>query len=183
MTSLCLITATQLDDLSREAAESPRRRRNLNVHPQLDDPIQRLFNAIEPGTYVRPHRHARDSGWELMMAARGAFAVLTFGEDGRVAERIELDGAGGAAAVEIPSWTWHVVVVLEPGTIMFEVKPGPYSPMTDRDFAAWAPLEGDAAAVGFVRWYEHARPGDHPPSYSRSEAADVPAADVQRRTA
>lgn len=152
--------AATLDALSAEAARAPRLRKNLNVHPVLEDPIQRLFNAMEPGTYTRPHRHARDCGWELMLVARGAFAVLFFDAEGRVLSRVELRASDGDGAVEVPAHAWHCAVSLKPGTIMFEIKPGPYSALEDKDFAAWAPPEGDARAPAWVRWFETAQRGD-----------------------
>lgn len=157
------ITETRLRQLSDEAATWPRRRLNLNLHPRLDDSIQRLYNAMEPGTYVRPHRHARDQGWELMLRIRGAFAILLFDDLGTVVERVELNAGAGAAAVEIPAYAWHALVVLEPGTLMFEVKPGPYSVVDDKDFAAWAPAEDAATTGDFVAWYAQAQPGAVPP--------------------
>ena len=57
------LTADILIALRAEAAASPRRRKNFNLHASPDDPIQRLCNAFEPGTYVRPHRHA--AGWRM----------------------------------------------------------------------------------------------------------------------
>ncbi len=159
---LKLYDAATLNALSTVAARSPRRRKNLNLHPVLEDPVQRLFNALEPGTYVHPHRHARDCGWELMVAVRGAFAVLRFDGGGRVLARAELR-AGGDCAVEIPAHVWHGVVCLVPGTIMFEVKPGPYSAIEDKDFATWAPSEGDPRAPDWVCWFETAQPGDRAP--------------------
>ena len=46
-------------------------------------------------------------------------------------------------AVEIPSSVWHTIISLESGTIAYEVKDGPYSPANDKNFANWAPKEGD----------------------------------------
>lgn len=170
MHRLNVISTQRLDELSDSAATTPRRRRNLNVHPVLEDPIQRLFNAMAPGTYVRPHRHARDGCWELMMAVRGAFAILTFDDDDTVLERVDVgSGHGHAAAAEIPPYTWHAVVVMAPGTVMFEVKPGPYCPISDKDFATWAPQEGEPDAARFVAWYLHAQPGDRMPLSARGE--------------
>jgi cupin fold WbuC family metalloprotein len=163
MPDLKLISDKQLYRLSAEAAASPRLRKNLNLHTAPEDPIQRLFNAMDPGTYVRPHRHARPEGWELMLAVRGAFSILVFDDRGKVLDRVDLCAVGGVTAIEIPAYTWHAVVVLAPETVMFEVKPGPYSPVEDKDFAAWAPLEGEAMADRFVTWYETAQPGDRPP--------------------
>lgn len=154
--------AATLNQLSLEAAHSVRLRKNLNVHPVLTDPIQRLFNAMEPGTYTRPHRHARDSGWELMLVLRGEFAVLFFDADGLVLNRIALSAPRGDGAVDIPAYTWHCVVSLAPGTLMFEVKPGPYSPVDDKDFAPWAPAEGASDTSAWVKWFEAAQPGERP---------------------
>ncbi|MEW6037931.1 MAG: WbuC family cupin fold metalloprotein [Pseudomonadota bacterium] len=160
LVDLKLVTAAMLSGLSEEAARSARLRKNLNVHPVLEDPVQRLFNALEPGTYARPHRHSRPDGWELMVVVRGAFSVLRFDDHGRVAERVDLRAKGGDCAVEIPAGAWHAVVSREAGTVMFEVKPGPYSPVADKDFAAWAPEEGSADAAALLRRLESAQPGD-----------------------
>ncbi len=140
-TTPSIITHEALETLSGKARAIARLRANLNVHPQLEDPIQRLFNAMEPGTYVRPHRHARESGWELMMCIKGAFSILLFDDSGTVLNRVDLAGDAGNLAVEIPAFAWHVVVSHRPGTVMFEVKPGPYTVVDDKDFAAWAPPE------------------------------------------
>lgn len=157
--TLRVIDNAELIRLGVAAARAPRRRKNLNIHPALDDPVQRLFNAMEPGTYVRPHRHARAEGWELMLVVRGAFSVLAFDESGTVTARADLQAGMGDAAVEIPAFVWHAAVAMAPGTIMFEVKPGPYRALEDKDFAEWAPQEGERAAAGMVAWYESAQPG------------------------
>lgn len=161
-----VIGTAEIQSLTAAAAESPRRRKNLNIHPLLDDPVQRLFNAMEPDTYVRPHRHARPEGWEFMVAIRGAFSVLAFDERGRVVARADIEAGTGVAAVEIPAYVWHAVVARAPGTVMFEVKPGPYHAVDDKDFACWAPPEGVAAASAFVAWYQRVQLGELPPHWS-----------------
>jgi cupin fold WbuC family metalloprotein len=158
-----LLTQDRLRALSSEAAATPRRRKNLNLHAELADPIQRLCNAFEPGTYVRPHRHAQGGCWELLVALSGTAVVLSFEEDGTVRERVELAAAGPTRGLELPAGAWHTLAALEPGTVLFEVKPGPYAPLADKDFAAWAPVEGDPRCAAFERWYCAARPGDRPP--------------------
>lgn len=149
--------ATQLSALATEAAAAPRRRKNLNLHPRLDDPVQRLFNALQPGTYACPHRHARDPGWELMLLLRGAFSLVSFEDDGQVRERVDLDAPG---AIEVPARTWHTVVCRAPDTLLFEVKPGPYDPATDKEFAPFAPREGDSTVPVFLHWLLRAQPGE-----------------------
>ena len=51
------VDSDTIADLVKRARQTPRGRLNLNLHPRLEDPIQRLLNAGSPGTYVRPHRH------------------------------------------------------------------------------------------------------------------------------
>ena len=58
------ITDETLTSLTQQAKQSPRLRMNYNFHSELEDPVQRLCNAMEPGTYVRPHRHAQR--WEFL---------------------------------------------------------------------------------------------------------------------
>ena len=61
------IDAALLNSLSAKAKESPRKRAHFNLHPELNDPVQRLCIAMEPNTYVRPHRHSDPESWELLM--------------------------------------------------------------------------------------------------------------------
>jgi cupin fold WbuC family metalloprotein len=154
------ITADDLRRLSAEAAASPRRRKNLNVHAELSDPVQRLCNAFEPGTYVRPHRHAAAGVWELLVVLSGSAAVLVFDDAGAVTERAELDAAGPVRCLEIPAGAWHTMASLQPGTVLFEVKRGPYAAPPPQDFAAWAPAEGDARCAAMEVWFRGARPGE-----------------------
>lgn len=149
------ITPTSLADLAAQAAAAPRRRKNLNLHDHLDDPIQRLLNALEPGTYIRPHRHP-DGVWELFTLLSGACSILVFDAQGMVTERIDL-AQDGTLVAEIPAGSWHSVVARQPGTVVIEVKPGPYVPGS---FAPWAPDEGSDGATTCLGWLQRARVGD-----------------------
>ena len=153
-----------LDDLTLKAQQSPRGRANHNVHVAYDEVVQRLFIAIEPGSYVCPHRHPEQEKWEFFMAARGHMALLVFDDSGVLERRVELLPSEGSIGFEVPPGTWHTVVALEPGSIFAEVKRGPYTPLSDKDFAAWAPREGDPACQRFNEWFCSAAPGDRAPS-------------------
>jgi cupin fold WbuC family metalloprotein len=158
------VTAATLDQLSSDAAAASRRRLNHNLHQSLEDPVQRLFNAFEPGTYARPHRHTAPPRWEVFVALRGRVRVLLFDDRGRLTERAELTASGPAVAVEIEAGAWHTLVSLAAGSLLFELKPGPYRPISDRDLAPWAPAEGDPGAPELVRWFAVANVGDMPPA-------------------
>lgn len=160
------ITNQVLDSLSAEAAASPRKRKNLNLHERPDDPVQRLFNALEPGTYVRPHRHGEPSTWEVMYFVRGSAIFLVFDTIGVVLERLVLSSRGPVYGIQMQPDTWHTVAALEPGTVFFEVKRGPYIPPRGAHTASWAPAEGTADAARFEAWYRSARVGDRVPVLS-----------------
>lgn len=149
--------------LSERAKNTPRRRAHHNLHPSLTDPIQRLCVAIEPESYVRPHRHGEPATMELFLLLRGAARVLCFDEEGRVNEIVTLAAQGPRVAVEIPESTWHTVVALTSGTIFFEIKRGPYVPPTVENLAAWAPAEGEPGSAPWLAWARTTRVGEEAP--------------------
>ena len=150
------LTDSILDALSLQAQQSPRRRANHNLHEELSDPIQRLAIAMEPETYVRPHRHPHT--WEMLFPLRGRFVVLQFDKTGTVIERTVL--GDDCKLLENAAGTWHSVLSLDKGGIIFEVKHGPYAALAESDFAPWSqPAEGEEAAKMNV-WYGQAGIGD-----------------------
>jgi len=157
------ITKQVLDGLSAEAVQSPRKRAHHNLHAMLTDPVQRLCVAIEPGTYVRPHRHADPLTWEVFLMLRGSAVFLSFDDSGRVTEQLVLAVGGPVHAVEIPAGAWHTIASLEAGSVFFEMKLGPYKAPLATNSAAWAPAEGDTECVRFEAWYRTAQVGDKPP--------------------
>lgn len=147
----------------RIAAEaSPRRRAHLELHAQgADDPLQRFLIGMLAGSYVRAHRHVQAHKLELTVGLLGACDLLFFDERGLVRERHPLRADDrGASLVQIPPNTWHSLTVPEGYAVLLEVKQGPYDPASDKDFAAWAPLEGEPAAVRCAEWLRTARPGE-----------------------
>lgn len=152
-----------LAGLCKRSTQDPRGRLNLNLHPTLSDPIQRFFNAIQPGSYVRPHRHSQPGRWEVFVGLSGRAAVLELAADGQLLERTEIGPTAATTAVEIPAGVWHTVCALEPDTVLFELKPGPYVPLDDKDFAPWAPAENAAPSGHLVAWLEVAGVGARPP--------------------
>jgi cupin fold WbuC family metalloprotein len=145
------IGAALLDVVSRAAAESPRGRRNHNFHAADADACHRLLNAIEPGSYVPPHRHLDPAKDETMIVLRGALGVVLFDASGAVTAHARLTPGGDPLAVNIPHGAFHAVLGLVPGTVFFEAKAGPYRPLAAAERAPWAPLEGAGGAAAYYR--------------------------------
>lgn len=145
-----LVNEDLLTSLSREARINPRRRQNYNLH-QPEDRVQRFLNAVEPASYVRPHRHLNPPKSETFIVLRGSFLILLFNDRGDVLESIKLDAEGVNRVIDVLPGTWHGLISLKPGSIYFEVKDGPYVPLTDKDFAPWAPPEGSGESDAYLQ--------------------------------
>lgn len=157
-----------ISSLCGHATTSPRRRSAFNLHESVTDPVQRFLNVMQPGTYVRPHRHDDPTKWELTVVLSGRVAILLLDAQGTVLERIELDGSGPERGVELPAGAWHTCAALSADSVLLEIKRGPYNAQTDKDFARWAPAEGEAECAAFERRFRTAQPGDCLAAHARS---------------
>jgi len=146
-----LIDQALLDGVSLEAKTSTRRRKNRNFHESEADAAHRLLNAIEPGSYIMPHRHLDPSKDETMLVLRGRLGVLFFDADGQVTQTAVLAPDATACGVNIPHGVYHTVFACAPGTVFFEAKAGPYVPLGAAERAPWAPAEGAPEAEAYAR--------------------------------
>lgn len=156
--SISVFSATYLNELVSKAEASPRRRQHKNLHTDYADPCQRLFNAIEPDSYLRPHSHGLAQGSETMIAVRGLMALVVFDNQGNVVE-MQKFGAGVhasehdvAVGTETLPGTWHSILSLEPGSILLELKAGPFDPAAPKFPAPWAPAEGSDEGQCYLSW-------------------------------
>ena len=119
------ITQAILDGLTEQAKASPRLRMNLDLRNSPEDGSQRMLNAIEPGSPLPIHRHRKSS--ETVVCLRGRL-VEEFYDDLEMicTESIELSPNGPVVALNIPIGQWHTARALESGTVILEMKDGPY---------------------------------------------------------
>jgi cupin fold WbuC family metalloprotein len=141
---LRLIDRTLMDAAGLQARDAARRRALLRYH-ELPEVVQRMINAIEPESYICPHRHLRPPHVEVFLALRGRGVLVRFDDAGAVVESVVLAAGGPVHGAEIPPGAWHTILALDPGTVFYEVKEGPYDPAADKEFAPWAPPEADLA--------------------------------------
>lgn len=144
-----LIDAAMINAVSDQARSNPRLRQNHNLHPGNEFPAHRLLNALEPGTYIVPHRHLDPQKDESMIALRGRIGLVIFAGDGGILQIAVLTPGGDCCGVDIPHGTWHTILALEPRTVVFEAKAGPYRALTPAEYAPWAPAEGQAEAAAY----------------------------------
>ena len=119
-----IIDQQLLDGVIEQAKQSPRLRKNYNFHESLEDKCHRFLNALEVGTVVPIHHHVtKDESFVLL---QGKVRVSTYNDQGEVLESVVLCREDGRYGVDIPKNTWHGVECLESGSVIFEVKEGPF---------------------------------------------------------
>ena len=87
---------------------------------------------------------------EAFILMSGCLGIVLFSADGSVEETVTLSHASGNLAADIPHGIYHTALSLQPGTVFYEAKAGPYLPLTAEETAPWAPVENDPAAVSYL---------------------------------
>ena len=150
------IDTVLLDSLTEQAKASPRLRMNLDLRTSDADTSQRMLNAIEPGSVVPIHRHQKTSETVVVLRGRvveefyAAPDVENAASDVQEADleshdasaissgpictaSYEVSPAGPICALNIPAGTWHTLRSLESGTVILEMKDGPFVPTSEED--------------------------------------------------
>ena len=138
-------------ELADKAAANPRGRQHHNFH-EMDEPCHRMAVGLQPDTYIQPHRHVSAGKAECVIVLKGSLGLLIFSEQGEVIDKRVLQAGGECVGVDMAEGTYHGLVVLEPDSIMFECKAGPYVPVGAGEAAPWAPREGEAGVADYHAW-------------------------------
>ncbi len=135
------ISHKELDAISRQAKDSTRLRKNYNFHLSDEEPCNRLLNAMEPGSYIQPHRHNDPNKDETLIVLRGRMGLFIFDDNGAIKNKAILGPQGAIMMANIPMGIYHTLVSLEKDSVFFEAKGGPYRPLSKEEKAPWAPEE------------------------------------------
>lgn len=138
-----------------EASRTSPRRRMMVPLQRRPEGVQRMLNFLQPGSYIRPHRHPGPEQVECIAVLQGRIGVLEFSAEGVVRGQWLLEGGRAEASlVDIDAGVWHGLAVLAPDTVILEVKRGPYDAASDKQFPAWAPEEGAPESAPLLREWE-----------------------------
>ena len=144
-----VLSESLMADTVEASRKSPRKRMILPLHKSHGDSLHRMMNIMQPGTYIRPHRHSNPPKAESIVVLRGGLWFVVFSDEGQLEKAWKLAPGLGDFGVDIEPGVFHSFLVTEPDTVIFEVKPGPYERASDKDFAAWAPAEGESGVAKF----------------------------------
>ena len=84
--------------------------------------------------YVQEYHHSPNKHTRLLSQSGKAERYDEL--ERRCTEAIELSPGGPVVALNIPIGQWHTVRALESGTVIMEVKDGPYEPTGEEDILA-----------------------------------------------
>ena len=157
-----LITADLIDRCVIASRQSSRLRIIQPLHKTSDAQLHRMLNAMQPGSYIQPHRHLFPPKAESVIVLRGAIYVFIFASDGNIDAVHTIKAGSINLGIDSEPGVFHTFAAIEEDTVLFEVKPGPYNQADDKDFAPWAPAEGaDGAKEYLDHLYEIGKSNSH----------------------
>ncbi|CAM2952861.1 WbuC family cupin fold metalloprotein [Vibrio mytili] len=110
------------------AASSPRQRAHLNLHASYDEKVQRLFIALQKGSFVEPHYHELPNQWEMFIVIHGVIRVCQYQANGHLASEVFVGDSQSSKVVEFQPGDIHSVECISETALMLEVKEGPFNP-------------------------------------------------------
>jgi cupin fold WbuC family metalloprotein len=145
---IATIGSADIELLRNAVSRTPKRRARINAHPGHDDALHEMIIAIEPGSYIRPHRHHGKS--EAFHIIEGNVDIVVFSEDGAIAEIVSLGEKGGPRPFyyRMSEPHFHTLIIRSDLLIVHEITNGPFRPEGTL-YAAFAPAEDDPAAAAY----------------------------------
>lgn len=148
--AVCFLSRSLLEGAIAVSQSSPRRRVIQPFHRDENADLHRMLNAVQPNSYIPPHRHLDPPKAESWIVLRGALAFFTFDDQGGIQDCLEIRADGAVFGVDLEPGVYHTFLALEPDTVVFEVKSGPYLASNDKAFPPWAPREGSEGAAEYL---------------------------------
>jgi cupin fold WbuC family metalloprotein len=141
---IATIGAEDIEVLRQAVRKTPKRRVRINAHPGSDDELHEMIIALEPGSYIRPHKHPGKS--EAFHIIEGQVDIVVFSEAGEVERIVSLAAKGGRHPFYYRMSTphFHTLIIRSDLLVVHEITNGPFLP-TGTIYAAFAPEESDTA--------------------------------------
>jgi cupin fold WbuC family metalloprotein len=131
-----ILSSDFLGTYTQAAQRSPRLRKQRNLH-EVDEPIIRVVRAMQPRTYMQPHRHLGEAPFRLFVLLQGSIGVLYFAENGQSEEAIVLSAERGNYGIEVPGDQFFTLVCLAPDSVLLEIREGPLKKDTRETLAGF----------------------------------------------
>lgn len=149
-TDVTPLTLSMVRVVLEQSDLSPRKRFLQKLHKSHEAGAHRMFNAFQPGTYLTPHRHLHPRKDETVIVIAGSLLFVEFTDEGEICNTLLLQPGTENFGIDVAPHVYHTYIPLKPNTLVFEVKDGPYTAASDKDFPAWAPKEGTDEAQQYL---------------------------------
>jgi cupin fold WbuC family metalloprotein len=136
------VGASELDALKAAVKASPKGRARINAHPDSEDALHEMIIAIDPASYIRPHKHPGKS--EAFHIIEGEVDIVVFKDDGEIDRVVQLGapGSGRSFYYRMSKPFFHTLVIRSEILIVHEITNGPFRPEATI-FAEFAPEQSD----------------------------------------
>lgn len=124
-----------LIELLRSSRDNPRGRELLEVTNKKSK-IQIIYNAIQPESYVQPHKHNYE---EFFTCIYGEMGLVTFDNEGGLKDKVLLSNVD-TLLYPVGKNVWHSIFSLKRDSLFKVISLGPYRDGLKK-FAPWAPKE------------------------------------------
>src|SRR5437016_3169335 len=141
---IATIGSEDIEVLRQAVRQTPKRRVRINAHPGSNDDLHEMIIAIEPGSYIRPHKHPGKS--EAFHIIEGEVDIVVFNEEGNIERIVSLAAKGSRYPFYYRMSTayFHTLIIRSDLLVVHEITNGPFL-STGTIYAAFAPEEGDTA--------------------------------------
>lgn len=132
------VGARELDTLKAAVKASPKRRARINAHPDGEDALHEMIIAIDPTSYIRPHKHPGKS--EAFHIIEGDVDIVVFDDEGEIDRVVALGapGSGRSFYYRMSKPFFHTLIIRSDMLIVHEITNGPFRPQ-GTVFADFAP--------------------------------------------
>ena len=136
------IGSSELETLKAAVKASAKRRARINTHPDGADTLHEMIIAIEPSSYIRPHKHPGKS--EAFHIVEGEVDIVVFKDDGEIDQLVRLGapGSGRSFYYRMSQPFFHTLIVRSDVLIVHEITNGPFRP-EETIFADFAPDDSE----------------------------------------
>ena len=137
------IGEAELNALRAAVKASAKRRARINAHPDGEDALHEMIIAIDPSSYIRPHKHPGKS--EAFHIIEGEVDIVVFTDDGEIDRIVPLGPAGSRRSFYYRMSTafFHTLIIRSDILVVHEITNGPFRPSATV-FADFAPDDRDA---------------------------------------
>jgi cupin fold WbuC family metalloprotein len=132
----------ELDTLKAAVKASAKRRARINTHPDGEDALHEMIIAIDPNSYIRPHKHPGKS--EAFHIIEGEVDIVVFKDDGEIDRIVPLGapGSGRPFYYRMSRPFFHTLIIRSDVLVVHEITNGPFRPQ-GTIFADFAPDDSD----------------------------------------